>query len=44
LFDDVDELDWRGTRENFAEVAQRIDALGLVERAERLRQIVQQRN
>jgi 5'-3' exonuclease len=44
LFDDVDELVWQGTRGNFAEVAQRIDATRLVERAERVRQIVRDRS
>jgi 5'-3' exonuclease len=43
LFDDVDELAWRGTRATFADLAQRIDATRLVERAERLRQIVRDR-
>ena len=41
LFDDVDELRWRGPREGFAEFAQRIDAERLIERAARALQTLE---
>ncbi len=37
LFDDVDELEWRGATDGFRDVAQSLEAPGLWQRAERLR-------
>jgi hypothetical protein len=38
-FTTIDELRWTGSRDNFAEVAARIDAPRLVERAAKLAQM-----